>query len=233
MEKFLTSLKDLIKSFRFILPFIFIIGVIYAFYARFTKSEAEQTIEDIIYITTKIREGRQEVLFKDFNNDTVVFSGFLPIDLKTSITNKGYSIRNRFGSEMSFREAYKTKQEKDYYENLKKYPEAYEYRYVGTNAYIITFHNIRRSACVNLAQHNWKKDIPNFLGIEVGRINKFNPMVGIERLNMGLLAGLMEIDYDGPDQSFVSNRTLQYREAFKECRCLLHNKCIVSLKFTN
>lgn len=231
MRKLLDIIKDMVKSLRFIIPFFFILGVIFAFYTLFTKADAEKTVEDIEYVTAKIRDEIAENVFKNFNNDTVVYSNFLPIDIKTRMTDNGYLIRNRFGSTMDFMEAYKTKEEKDYYMSLMDDKLAFNRSYHGTGAYIITFPRIRRSACMLLAQTDWKKKIPNFLGISVGRVKKDNPNIGIERLNLGLLYGLTEIDYEGPDESFVSNRKLQYREAFKACRCLLHNKCIVSLKF--
>lgn len=232
MGKLLDIIKDMVKSLKFIIPFFFIMGVIFAFYTLFTKSDAEKTVEDIIYITRKIREDRQETYFKDFNNDTVVYSSFLPIDIKTRMTDNGYLIRNRFGSTMTFKESYKTKEEKDFYTSIKDDKIAFGRAYRGTGAYTITFYGIRRSACMLLAQTDWKKKVPNFLGISVGRINRSNPRIGTEKLDLGLLYGLKEIDYTGPDdKSFVSNRTLQYREAFKACRCVLHNKCVVSLKF--
>ncbi|MBR1600651.1 MAG: hypothetical protein IJ677_03650 [Alphaproteobacteria bacterium] len=232
MRKLIDIIKDMAKSLRFIIPLFFIFGVIFAFYTLFTKNDVEETIEDIVYIYNKIKEERQETLFKDFNNDTVVYSNFLPIDIKTRMTNNGYLIKNRFGSEMSFMEAYKTKEEKDYYQSIIKDKWVYSNSYKGTGAYIITFSHIRRSACMLLAQTDWKKKIPGFIGISVGRVGEEgNPNIGVERLNLGLLYGYTEIDYSGPDQSFVANRKLHYNEAFKNCRCLLHNKCIVSLKF--
>ncbi|MBQ8482325.1 MAG: hypothetical protein IJ532_07315 [Alphaproteobacteria bacterium] len=232
MQKLLDIIKDMVKSLRFIIPLVFIFGVIFAFYTLFTKADAEQTVEDVVYITKKIKEDRQETYFKDFNNDTVVYSNFLPIDLKTRMTDNGYLIRNRFGSTMTFTESYKTKEEKDFYMSVIDDPAAFEKAYRGTGAYTITFYGIRRSACMLLAQTDWKKKVPNFLGISVGRINPSNPKIGSEKLNLGLLYGLTKIDYEGPDdQAFVSNRTLQYREAFRACKCLLHNKCVVSLKF--
>ena len=232
MGKLLDIIKDMVKSLRFIIPLLFILGVIFAFYTLFTRTDAEKTVEDIVYITSRIKEDRQETLYKDFNNDTVVYSGFLPIDLRSRMTDNGYLIRNRFGSTMIFKESYKTKEEKDAYMSIKDDQAAFERVYRGTGAYTITFYGIRRSACMLLAQTDWKKKVPNFLGISVGRINRSDPRIGTEKLDLGLLYGLTEIDYDGPDQrSFVSNRTLQYREAFKACRCVLHNKCVVSLKF--
>ena len=232
MGKLLDIIKDMMKSLRFIIPLLFIFGVIFAFYTLFTRNDAEKTVDDIIYITRKVREDRQETYFKDFNNDTVVYSNFLPIDLRSRMTDKGYIIKNRFGSIMTFKESYKTKEEKDFYMSIKNDPIVFERAYRGTGAYTITFYGIRRSACMLLAQTDWKKKVPNFLGISVGRINRSDPRIGTEKLDLGLLYGLTEIDYDGPDdRSFVSNRKLQYREAFKACRCLLHNKCVVSLKF--
>lgn len=232
MGRFFDVIKDMAKSLRFLLPLAFIAIVIYMFYSLFTKEDAKKTVEDIVYMTTKIREERQETVFRNFNNDTIVYSNFLPIDIKSHITDHGYEISNRFGSTLSVMDAYKTKEEKDYYESLKAQgSKVYARGYRGTGAYIITFPKIRRSACMLLAQTDWKKRIPNFIGIEVGRINPDNPAVGTERLNMGILQGLTEIDYYGPDESFVANRKLQYREAFKACKCLVHNKCIVSLKF--
>ena len=232
MGRFFDVIKDMAKSFRFLLPLAFIAIVIYMFYSLFTKEDAKKTVEDIVYITTKVREEKPESLFRNFNNDTIVYSNFLPIDLKSHMTDHGYVIDNRFGSTISVMDAYKTKEEKDYYESLKaKSRREYAQKYRGTGAYIITFPKIRRSACMLLAQTDWKSKVPNFLGIEVGRVKRDNPNIGVERLNMGILQGLTEIDYDGPDESFVANRKLQYREAFKACKCLVHNKCIVSLKF--
>lgn len=231
MGKLLDVIRDMAKSFRFLLPLFFICLVIYLFYARFTKSEAEQTVEDIIYITKKIREERQEIVFRNFDNDTVVYSNFLPIDLKSTMTDNGYLIDSRFGTLIYFMDAYKTKEEKDYYMSLMHDKAAYAKAYKGTGAYIITFPHIRRSACMDLAQVDWKKKVPNFIGIEVGRTKKGNPNIGTERLNQGVLYGLTEVDYNGPDESFVTNRKLQYREAFKACHCLVHNKCVISLKF--
>lgn len=231
MGRLFEIIKDMAKSLRFLLPLVFIMGVIVAFYIRFTKADAEQTVEDIIYMTTQIREGRQETLFRNFNNDTMVYSSFLPIDIRTRMSDKGYLIRSRFGSDMWFMDAYKTKDEKDYYLSIMKDKKAYDELYNGTGAYIISFPHIRRNACMLLAQTDWKKIVPNFLGIEVGRVDKTNPAVGVERLNQGVLDGLGEIDYSGQDNSFVANRVLQYREAFRECKCFLHNECVVSLKF--
>ena len=232
MGRFFDVIKDMAKSLRFLLPLAFIAIVIYMFYSLFTKEDAKKTVEDVVYMTTKIREGRQESLFRYFDNDTVVYSNFLPIDIKSHMTDHGYEINNRFGSTLSVMDAYKTKEEKDYYESLKaQSSREYTQKYRGVGAYIITFPKIRRSACMLLAQTDWKKKVPNFLGIEVGRVNKGNPNIGTERLNMGVLQGYTEIDYSGPDESFVANRKLQYREAFKACRCLVHNKCVVSLKF--
>lgn len=228
MQKLFEIVKDLVKSFRFLLPLIFILATIYMFYSRFTKSDVEKTIEDVVYITSHVHENLQDTVYRDFNNDTLVYSNSLPIDIKTKMTSKGYQIGNRFGSQMSVIEAYKTKAEKDYYvveDNQINRP------YRGVGAYIMTFPHIRRSACVLLAQVDWKKHVPNFLGISVGRINEENPKVGTERLNLGLLQGYPKIDYNGPDESFVANRPLSYREAFEECKCLLHSKCVVSLKF--
>lgn len=224
MKRLFDIIKDIAKSFSFLLPLSFICLVIFLFYSHFTKVDAKKTIEDIQYITQKIREERQEVVFINFNNDTLVYSNFLPIDLKSRMTDNGYIIKSRFGTNINFMEAYKTKKEKEYY------ADGYN-RYIGTHAYIITFPHIRRSACMNLAQVDWRAIIPNFMGIEVGRTNEENPKIGTERLNLGILDGLTEIDYNGSDQSFVSNRKLQYKEAFKACHCLLHNKCVVSLKF--
>lgn len=229
MQRFFEVVKDMAKSFRFMLPLVFIFAVILMFYLRFTQSDARQTVKDIIYTTSKI-SSRQEVLFSDFNNDTVVYSGYLPIDIKSRMTDDGYIIRSRFGTQIKFMEAFKTKEEKEYFLSFKNEKE-YKKHYKGSGAYIISFPRIRRSACMRLARTNWRKKVPNFMGIEVGRINNNNPNVGTERLNYGLLAGLSKIDYDGPDKSFVANRRLSYREAFKSCHCLLHNKCVVSLKF--
>ena len=231
MGRLFDVIKDMAKSLRFLLPLAFICLVIYLFYARFTKSEAEQTVEDIIYITKKISEERQEVTYRHFDNDTVVYSNFLPIDMKSRMTDDGYIIRSRFGTLIYFMDAYKTKEEKEHYMSLIHDKVAYAKAYNGTGAYIITFPRIRRSACMNLAQVDWKKKVPTFIGIEVGRVKKGNPNIGTERLNQGVLFGLTEIDYNGPDKSFVTNRKLQYREAFKACHCLVHNKCVISLKF--
>lgn len=228
MGKLFEIVKDLLKSFRFLLPLIFISVTIYMFYARFTKSGVEKTVEDIVYITSHMYNNLQDTVYRDLNNDTLVYSNSLPIDIKTKMTSKGYKIENRLGSQMSVMGAYKTKAEKDYYvvkdSRISK-------PYKGVGAYIITFPHIRRSACILLAQVDWKKNVPNFLGISVGRIDEENPKGGVERLNLGLLQGYMKIDYDGPDKAFVANRPLSYREAFEECKCFLHRKCAVSLKF--
>lgn len=229
MHKLFDVIRDMVKSFRFLLPLAFLFVVVIMFYLRFTRTYAEKTVEDIIYTTSKI-SSRQDVVFFGFDNDTVVYSGFLPIDVKSKMTDNRYIIRSRFGTQIKFMEAFKTKEEKDYFlsfENEKEYRKHYK----GSGAYIISFPRIRRGACMHLARTNWRKKIPNFMGIEVGRINNNNPNIGTERLNYGLLEGLTEIDYNGPDKSFVANRKLSYREAFKSCRCLLHNKCVVSLKF--
>lgn len=231
MNNFLEVLRDMSKSLRFLLPLVFIFGVIIAFYIRFTQTDANKTVEDVIYTTTKIREGLQDVVYRGFDNDTVVYSGFLPIDIKSRMTDKGYVIRSRFGTPFYFMEAFRTTEEKAKFLTFESEKD-YKMYYKGSKAYIISFPRIRRSACMILAQTNWKKKIPNFFGIEVGRISEDNPKVGTEKLSLGLLEGLMEIDYDGPDnKSFVANRRLSYREAFKACHCLLHNKCVVSLKF--
>lgn len=224
MEKLLSFIKDVAKSFIFILPVAFICLVIYMFYSHFIKVDSMKTVEDIQYMTKKIREERQEVVFMNFDNDTIVYSNFLPIDLKSQITDHGYIIESRFGTKINFIEAYRTSGEKEYYADKSN-------RYKGKGAYIITFPHIRRSACMHLAQVDWRTKVPNFMGIEVGRTNDENPNIGTERLNLGLLEGENEIDYNGPDESFVANRKLQYREAFKACHCLVHNKCVVSLKF--
>jgi len=211
------------------LPLVFIFAVVVMFYIRFTQTDARQTVKDIIYTTSKI-SGRPETIFADFDNDTVVYSGFLPIDIRNKMTDDGYIITSRFGTKIIFMEAFKTKKEKDYYQSFTSEKE-YKKHYRGSGAYIISFPRIRRSACMLLARTNWRKKIPNFMGIEVGRVNDNNPNVGTERLSQGVLQGVNEVDYNGPDKSFVANRKLSYREAFKSCHCLLHNKCVVSLKF--
>ena len=224
MGKLFDVVKDMAKSFRFLLPLAFICLVIYLFYAHFTKVDAMKTVEDIQYMTKKVREDRQEIAFINFNNDTMVYSNFLPIDLKSRMTDNGYIIKSRFGTVINFIESYKTPEEKAYYADKSN-------RYKGTEAYIITFPHIRRSACMHLAQVDWRAKVPNFMGIEVGRTNEENPNIGVERLSLGILEGENEIKYNGPDKSFVANRKLHYKEAFKDCHCLVHNKCVVSLKF--
>lgn len=228
MGKFFEIVKDLVKSFRFLLPLIFILATIYMFYARFTKSDVEKTVEDIVYITSHVHDNLQDTVYRDFNNDTLVYSNSLPIDIKTEMTGKGYKIRNRLGSQMFAMEAYRTKAEKDYY-SVKNGQTGKPYRGVGS--YIIAFPQIRRRACILLSQVDWKKKVPNFLGISVARMDEENPKGGVERLNLGLLQGYPKIDYNGPDKAFVANRPLSYREAFEECKCFLHRKCAVSLKF--
>ena len=228
MEKFFEVIKDLVKSLRFILPTIFILGSVYVFYTSFIRNDTKKTIEDIAFITSHIPENLQNTVYYNFNNDTLVYSNSLPLDVKTKVTDNGYLIRSRFNSFMFITESYRNKEEKDYYYVGNK-PSKRPYK--GVRAYILSFPNIRRSACMALAQVDWRKQTPNFLGISVGRMDENNPKIGTERLSLGLLQGYMDIDYDGPDKSFVANRPLIYREAFKHCRCLLHNKCIVSLKF--
>lgn len=231
MKKLLDIFKDLLKFARYMIPVIFFIAVAYTFYLRFTKMDAEQTVEDIIYITTRIREDRQETVFRNFNNDTVVYGGFLPIDIKTRPSDIGYIIKNRFGSDMFFRDSYKTKDERDYYVSLSKRYEDYSPFYQGVGAYTITFSNLKRRACMLLAQEDWKKAVPNFFGMEVGAVTEQEPNNGWEKLNQGLLVDVNGLDYTGTDNSLVANRPLEFREAFRECKCFIKDNCVVSLKF--
>lgn len=231
MGKITDTARGLLRFLKLLLPVIFISVVIYMFYLRFARTDVEKTADDLEYITKHINTENSGALYKNFDADLVTNSGWLPLDLKTVMTNHGYIVKNRFGSAMIFTEAYRTKEEKDYYRKIRDSGALFSQYYKGKGAYIISFPDIGRSACMMLAQTDWKKQLPHFLGISVGSTDKNNPRAGIDRLDKGLLQGIYEIEYDGSDKAFVANRPLQYAEAFKSCRCFIHNNCIVSLKF--
>ena len=177
-----------LKILKISIPIIFIIVVAYMFYIKITNVRVENTQNDIIMVVENIKNYVKDGgKLNDFNADFIAYSGYLPSDVQTKQTERGYSILNRFGGKLMFHEAFLDTAERDKYMEMAKDPRLLKNQYRGLHAYTILFTELRRRECRGLAQVNWKARLPNFMGMEISYISLHNPYNGINKLSRGLL----------------------------------------------
>ncbi len=229
-DKIREILRSLLRFLVFILPVIFVLVVSYIFYLKLTNNRVEKTQEDLVYFMQRVRLNYPSAKYMDFNADFIGYSDFLPLDVKIKQSDDGNEIYNRFGGKMIFNESPKTLAERKNYLYIKREEKMFQTQYQGLGAYIITFTDLHRHECVEMAMTDWKASLPNFMGLEASFVSAREPYNGLERVNYYLLTDNQNEEYESIDNGTVSRQPLNRWDAMRACGCLSDN-CMVTLKF--
>jgi hypothetical protein len=218
--------------FHFIVPIAIIgCGVYFYFHSRQSRCMM-QTKNDITYITQGIKSTFMGQKYYLFDNTSVALSdNILPFDIETKNTAKGYIIPNRFGGKMYFYEAFAKISERTLYFANYKDPEKYNKIYGGVSAYILLLTNLNKDACMLMAETDWRRQIPNFLGLEASAVTASTPYNGFYNLRTYLLVDNLNETYKKTsDFGTISRKPMSGDEADQACNCRWNN-CMVALKF--
>lgn len=230
MDKFKELLRTVLRFLVFLLPVIFIAIVSYIFYLKLTQYRVEKTQEDLVYFMQRVRDNYASPKYMDFNSDFIGYSEFLPLDVKIKQSDTGNEIYNRFGGKMIFSESPRTLAERKNYLYIRREEKMFKTQYNGLSAFMITFTDLKHRECVDMAMVDWKKYLPNFIGLEAAFISAREPYNGLERINYYLLTDNQNEEYQSADNGTVSRQPLSRWQAVKACGCLTDN-CVVTLKF--
>ncbi|MBR1825821.1 MAG: hypothetical protein IJ770_04460 [Alphaproteobacteria bacterium] len=231
MEKFKEIVKDIIRIFVYILPVVAVFVFGYIVYLKITRNHIYDTQKDIAAFVRNVNTRYNTTIYKNFDTDFVSYSGYLPMDLKIKSTDHGNEIINRFGGKMVFKESPKTVEERKEFKYLSRERKMFAAHYNGLGAYTIMFTELKTQECVGLATTDWKKIVPNFMGLEASYVSKKHPFNGVENLNFQILEdNENETAEASRDEGVISRTPLVLYDALQACACR-GDSCQVALKF--
>lgn len=218
------------RLFYFIIPVSMVFfGIYFACNSLYLRNKMAKTYNDVNTINNNIKSFYSNT-YKDFNTEAVALNNLLPFDIDTQRNNQIFSVFNRFGGHLFFYEAFYTLKEKLLYFNLYKNPAKYREIYDGTSAYIMLFTGLSARECRQMARHDWKSLIPNYVGIEVSYLDANNRYNGIFKLKTQLLSEPDNYFFESKDMGIISAVPLTRTEAKTACSCRKDN-CTIALKF--
>lgn len=218
------------KAFLLIIPIAIVGSGFYFYFFGGAKKKVYATANDIQFIARNIHDAFIGQKYRDFDTDTVVYKNFLPFSMEPIQTAMGYQVYNRFGGKMYFYEAFGKIDERTQYFALYNDPQKYSEYYKGSGAYVILLTNLMHRECALLARVNWRRFIPNFLGMEVSAAKPSSPFNGVYNLKHYLLIDNLGEQYKTQDEGVLSRRPMTEEDAEKACDCSWKN-CMVALKF--
>lgn len=213
-----------------IVPIIVLLCGFYFYFYGSMKKKVYATANDIQYIVQNIHDTFFGKKYGELNADTIVHNNILPFSIEPIETPLGYQIRNRFGGKMFFYEAFSRIEERTMYFTMYNDPEKYKKYYKGYGAYIILLTNLMKRECVMLSRVNWRKFMPNFLGMEVSAAKPTAPYNGVYNLKHYLLIDNLGEQYSTKDEGILTRRSLSVDDAEKACDCHWRT-CMIALKF--
>ena len=219
-----------VTIFVVLVPIIIVACGFYFYFYGSVKKKVYATANDIQYIAQNIHDNFFGKKYAEMNAETIVRNNILPFSIEPVETPMGYQIRNRFGGKMFFYEAFSRLEERTMYFALYNDPEKYSTYYKGYGAYIILLTNLMKKECVMLSRVNWRKFIPNFLGLEVSVAKPSAPYNGVYNLKNYLLIDNLGEKYDTKDEGILSRRPLATLDAENACDCHWRT-CMIALKF--
>ena len=227
---------DLAKYFGFIfvLANVFV-GLYFLYFGHFEKNKIQKALENISSLVENIDKKFSNDKYKEFSTSTVALTA-LPYDMNSYKKDGNTHIFNPFNGEFIISEAMYNKAERTLYFALYDKQDQYHKVYSGVTAYLLTITNLNRYECMQLAQVDWAKSFPNFMGIEPSFRSDKNPDNGIYNLANYVLSDNQDEkninDMKTLDEGKVFKEPLSTKEAFMQCKCFI-SKCSVALKFYN
>lgn len=209
--------EPVLKLLYFCLPlFCLVFGLYFAYFHIFLNNNILKTKNDIVQIVSNMSETFKGS-YPSLDANILVMQNILPYDFPIRKTVNSYDVSNRFGGKIFFYNAYNTLAERiDNPDNL--------------SAYIILFTRLTKKECKKLAQTDWRRNFPNFLGLEASYLSAQKTFNGVYNLRNYLLFDNLNEQYNSRDEGFITRRHLSRQETKVACGCLL-NTCTVALKF--
>lgn len=206
-----------LKLLYFCLPLFFLIfGAYFAYFHISINNNILKTKNDITIIVNNMSESFKGQ-YPALDANIIVMQNILPYDFPVKKSINTYDISNRFGGKLFFYNAYNTVQER--YEN----PDV-------LGAYIILLTRLTKKECKKLAQIDWRRQSPNFLGLEASYLTAQKNFNGVYNLRNYLLFDNLNEQYSSRDEGIITRRSLNRYETKEACDCLI-NTCTVALKF--
>lgn len=230
MEKLKEIIKGIIKVLVYLLPVLFALILGYIIYLKIVRNRIYDTQQDIAIFIRNVNTRYNRNVYKNFDTDFVSYSGYLPMDLKVKSTEHGNDIISRFGGKMIFKESPKTIEERKEFKYLSRERKMFEAHYEGLGAYTVMFTELKTQECVGLATTNWKKIVPNFMGLEASHVSKRHPYNGIENLNFFILEDNGDEEIKSRDEGLISRTPMILYDALRACACV-GESCQIALKF--
>ena len=115
------------------------------------QNNVKKTLADVVQIVNNMSE-TFEGRYPTLDANLLVLQNILPYDFPVRKTEKSYDFSNRFGGKVFFYNAYNTVAEREENSEI-------------LGAYIILFTRLTKKECKKLAQIDWRRKMPNFLGV--------------------------------------------------------------------
>lgn len=212
-----SSFETVLKLLYFLLPLFFVLfGSYVAYFRIYLQNNVKKTQADVVQIVNNMTE-TFEGKYPTLDANLLMVQNILPYDFPVRKTKNSYNFFNRFGGKVFFYNAYNTIAERE------QNPEV-------LGAYIILFTQLTKKECKKLAQIDWRRKIPNFLGVEASYLSAQKTFNGVYNLRSHLLFDNLNEKYESRDEGIISRRSMNRAETKEACGCLI-NTCTVALKF--
>ena len=212
-----TSLDRILRLLYLLLPLFFLLfGGYVAYFRIYLQNNVKKTLADVVQIVNNMSE-TFEGRYPTLDANLLVLQNILPYDFPVRKTEKSYDFSNRFGGKVFFYNAYNTVAEREENSEI-------------LGAYIILFTRLTKKECKKLAQIDWRRKMPNFLGIEASYLSAQKSFNGVYNLRNHLLFDNLHEKYLTKDEGMIRRRSMNRLETKEACGCLI-NTCTIALKF--
>ncbi len=229
-----TKLRVFFKFIMSVMPFL---GVIYGAYFIYTgyylRGRLNKTCDDIRVFDRNLK-GLGKYVYINFDNNYVVKAELLPFDMEVYRNKEDtlYSIKNRFGGNIFFKEGLNSEAERMLYYGLINDHEKYKKIYTGVSSYILFFTGLDSFECKKLSTYNWAEMLPNYIAIEVSSLNVGRLNDGLNRLQTTFIP---DAQYDDIYNRFIKDKGITSKEPLSDdkaksaCSCNSRN-CTFAIK---
>ena len=234
MELTMVELRDYVQGkfgfLKYLIPILLVLTFFYALYVRITIKRVADTRNDVVTLLKNIKSKYNRTTYTNFDSDFIVFSEYLPLDLKTGKGSKGNEIINRFGGKIIFKESPKTLEERKIYIHWRNDSERYASLYNGLGAFTMLFTDLKKQECIHMAMVDWRRVSQGFMGFEASPYDERLPYQGIENLEYYILEDNQDEKYESRDIGTISRGPVSFASGFSACS-FIGSSCSFALKF--
>src|SRR5574344_2119682 len=234
MDNNQSGVDGVLKLLYRLLPLVLVVFGGYFGYGLYQQNKISKTYGDVLNVTKNVK-AKYVGIYKNLDTREMVLNNLLDFADNIKETPNGYDVPNRFGGKTYFYEALNTKAERTLYYGLITDMNKYHQIYPGVTAFIILYTGLEQKVCKKLAQTNWKKFIPNFVGLEASYITPTAKYNGISKLKINFTVDDSENDVtyaksNFQDKGYISSTPMTDEQSTTACACEKDN-CTIALKF--